>query len=99
LTPVTSPNSAKTRAISSSLAFQEIFPTKMVLLGGCPEAASSDSLFAAEMVSLGVSAGAAREAFSLRATSDVVNDRDAESDTFLGTAVLNATRELMLLVA
>lgn len=34
-----------------------------------------------------------------RATCDVVNDRDTESDTFLGNAVLNATKELMLLVA
>jgi hypothetical protein len=67
----------------------------MVLLGRFLEATSFDLLFAAEMVSLGVSIGAAREASSLRATCDVVNDRDAENDT----AVLNATRELMLLVA
>jgi hypothetical protein len=39
------------------------------------------------------------EASSLHATCDVVNDRDAESDAFLVTTVLNATRELMLLVA
>lgn len=37
--------------------------------------------------------------YSLRDTCDVVNNRDTESDTFLGTAVLNATRELKLLVA
>ena len=37
--------------------------------------------------------------YSPRATCDVANDRDTESDTFLGAAVLNATRELILLVA
>jgi hypothetical protein len=57
------------------------------------------------MVSLGVSvdcrcsSGGIFNDSSLRATCDVVNDRDTESDTFFGTAVLNATRELMLLVA
>jgi hypothetical protein len=36
---------------------------------------------------------------SSRSTCDVVNDRVTASDTFLGTAVLNATKELILLVA
>jgi hypothetical protein len=100
---VTSPNWENTLVISSLVAYQLIFLTKRVLLltllvvGRSLEATFiANLLFAAEMVSLGV---AAREASSssLRATCDVGTDRDAESDTFSGTILVN--REPMLLVA
>ena len=78
----------------------------MVLLGVSEDVAlrvpSSDTLFATKVVLLGASAGAALGAptsNSSRAPCDVVNDRGTESDTFLSTAVLNATRDLMFLVA